>query len=88
MNTLALIAQQFAHDDGWGHMDGWGGGWMWLWGSLMMLAWVAVIGGAVWLVARSLGARRPDRAREILDERYASGELDTEEYRDRLQHLR
>ncbi len=29
----------------------------------------------------------PGRAREILDERYARGELSTEEYRERLQRL-
>ncbi len=29
----------------------------------------------------------PGRAREILDERYARGELSTEEYRERLQSL-
>ena len=85
MNTLVLIAQEFAND---GHMDGWGGGWMWLWGSLMMLTWVAVIAGAVWLVVRSTGQRRPDRAREILGERYARGDLDIDEYHEKLEQLR
>lgn len=76
----------------WDHMSGGGSGWMWLWGTLMMLTWVAVIAGAVWLVAR--GVRRPGgtgggrgRARDILDERYARGELSTEEYRERLEAL-
>ena len=85
-SIAALFAQT---DDGWwGHMSGWGGGWMWLWGTLMMLTWVAVIAAAVWLVARSLGDGRPSRAREILDERYARGELTTDEYRERLDALR
>ncbi len=85
--TVALLAQ---HGDGWwDHMSGTGGGWMWLWGTLMMLTWVAVIAAAVWLVARSLGSgRASSRAREILDERYARGELSTEEYRERLEQLR
>jgi len=84
--TATLLAQT---DDGWwGHMRGWGGGWMWLWGTLMMLTWVGLIAVAVWLVARSLGGTRPNRAREILDERYARGELTTEEYRERLDGLR
>jgi putative membrane protein len=84
--TTALLVQG---DDGWrDHMSGTGGGWMWLWGTLMMLTWVAVIAAAVWLVARSLGGQRTDSARQILDERYARGELSTEEYRERLQHLR
>ncbi|QGG94173.1 SHOCT domain-containing protein [Actinomarinicola tropica] len=30
----------------------------------------------------------PSRAKEILEERYASGELSAEEYRERLDHLR
>jgi putative membrane protein len=73
------------------HMDGWGGGWMWLWGTLMMLAFVAALGVAAWAVVRSTQARRPaaeDRAREILAERYARGELSTEEYTERLEALR
>lgn len=86
MSVLATVAQALADRDGWGHMDGWGGGWMWLWGSVMMLSWVVIVVGAVWLFSRS-GNRRPTRARELLDERYARGELSTEEYRERLQHL-
>lgn len=86
--ALATITSLAQARDGWGdHMDGWGGGWMWLWGTLMMLSWVAIIAAAVWLVARPRGADRSNRAREILDERYARGELATEEYRERLDQL-
>ncbi|MFF5211118.1 SHOCT domain-containing protein [Streptosporangium sp. NPDC000396] len=79
---------------GWGHM--WGGGWGWLWGGLMMLFWVGLIALVVWLVTRAASGSRPapppersglDRARDILSERYARGEISTEEYRDRLTHL-
>ncbi|HSL57684.1 MAG TPA: SHOCT domain-containing protein [Acidimicrobiales bacterium] len=70
----------------------WGGGWMWLWGPLVVLAVLAAVALVVWLVTRSSGASDRDdgnrRAREILGERYARGELSTEEYDDRLQHLR
>ncbi|MCZ7531270.1 MAG: SHOCT domain-containing protein [Acidimicrobiia bacterium] len=86
MTTLAEML-----GDGWGHMDGWGGGWMWLWGFLMMTFWIAVIGLAVWLVMRGQdrGTReRNDRPREILAERYARGELSTDEYHERLEALR
>jgi putative membrane protein len=31
---------------------------------------------------------RPGRARQVLDERYARGELTTEEYRERIEQLR
>ena len=68
-------------------MNGWGGGWMWLWGTLMVLAWAAIIAGAVRFMARPSRERGSSRARDILDERYASGELTTEEYRERLDHL-
>ncbi len=89
MITLSLLAQRAGDNDGrWGHMDGWGGGWMWLWGTLMMLSWVAIIAAAVWALSRSRDGARTSRAREILDERYASGELTSEEYRERLEHLR
>lgn len=78
-----------AEDDGWwGHMSGWGGGWMWLWGTITMLTWVAVIAAAVWLVARALGQGDRGRARQLLDERYARGELTTDEYRERVEALR
>jgi putative membrane protein len=88
--STAIATQVLAQSDGdwWGHMSGWGGGWMWLWGTLMMLTWVALIAAAVWLVARSLGGSHPNRARDILEERYARGELSTEEYREHLDQLR
>ena len=68
-----------------------GGGWGWLWGPLVLLLWVALIATVVWFLAR--GTRPPDRsgidqAREVLAERYARGELTTDEYRERLEQLR
>ena len=82
----------FAQSDRWDHMNGWGGGWMWLWGLAMMILFVVLL---VWLVRSSadpvgLGSasRDPaDGAREILAERYAKGELSTEEYRERINEL-
>lgn len=88
MNTLSALTQDLAQGDGWNHMDGWGGGWMWLWGSLMMLSWVVIIAAAVWFLGRRRDRDRPSPARDALDERYASGELSTEEYRERREHLR
>lgn len=80
-----------ADDDRWHHMDGWGGGWMWL-GGIAMMALVVVL--IVWLV-RATNPAPPSpprehnlRAREILAERYARGEITTEEYRERLDQLR
>ena len=87
-SVVAVVAD--AGSEGWDHMGGWGGGWMWLWGVAMMALSVVLI---VWLVRATagsgVGSTPPrhdpgDRAREILAERYARGELTTEEYRERV----
>lgn len=91
----ATIAGVLADADGWdGHM-GWGGGWwMVIWGTLMMAGLVVLV---VWLIrttvtgdggASSRGSEDPlSSARRILAERYARGELSTDEYRERLDQL-
>lgn len=62
------------------------GGWFW---PIIPLLWIVVIGLVIWLIAR----RRPtppdpmDRAREVLAERYARGDLTTDEYRERADGL-
>ena len=90
---MYILARYVSVDaDRWEHMGGggWGAGWMWLWGTLMMLACVAIIAGVIWLVLRrrdDTPDARPRRARDILDEHYARGELTTEEYRERLEHI-
>ncbi len=88
MTNLATFAPVLADTDGWGHMNGWGGGWMWLWGTLMMFSWVAIIVVAMSFTSRSRGnSTRQTPAKAILDERYARGDLTTEEYRERLDQL-
>jgi putative membrane protein len=87
--TLALLAQQRWDNH---PMHGWDGGWMWLWGTLMMLTWAVIIAAAVWLVIR-VNRRDGDRsdtteARQILDERLARGEITLDEYRDRREAMR
>ncbi|AXO32892.1 SHOCT domain-containing protein [Micromonospora chalcea] len=56
-------------------------GWMWIW-SLLVLA---VLAGLVWAAVRWTGPQYlgPTTARRILDERYARGEIDEDEYRRR-----
>lgn len=61
--------------------------WMWLWGGLMIAVWLALIVSVAWLISVRPGAhsRMPtDRAREALAGRYARGEINAEEYRDRV----
>ncbi|MFC5745860.1 hypothetical protein [Actinomadura rugatobispora] len=87
--------------DGWGHMgNGAWAGWMMGWGLLLLLLTVAAVTVAVVLVIRATerpprtappAVGRPDdgveRGRGILAERYARGEIDTAEYRERLATL-
>ncbi len=91
MLALSVLSALLAfRGDGWRH--GWGsGGWGWLWGPIVLLGWVAVIATVGWFLVRSArpGERSGvDRARDILAERYARGELTTDEYRERLEQLR
>jgi putative membrane protein len=73
------------------HMSGWAWGWMWVGGSVLLIVLLALVALAVVAVVRS--SRPPDpssqtsRPQRILDERYARGELSTEEYRERQQAL-
>lgn len=64
--------------------SGWGLHWAW-----MLVAWVVVIGLVIWAVARLVPTSPSGRAgaRRILDERYARGEIDEEEYRRRRGEL-
>ncbi|MEP6463882.1 MAG: SHOCT domain-containing protein [Frankiaceae bacterium] len=78
-------------------------GWGWLFGLLLLIGLgllivvvVRVLGGGISRGSSSRDTPPPasgprpstrSRAREILGERYASGELSTEEYRERLQNL-
>jgi putative membrane protein len=83
---------------GWGHMGNEGGsGWMWIWGSVMMLFLIILIAAVGVVLVRLATARRDAptvaeeaehrHAREILADRYARGEISTEEYDERLARL-
>jgi putative membrane protein len=89
MTSTELLQVARMHWDG--HM--WGGGFWLLTGVLFLLLVVALVGFVVWLVVRaSSGTQAPpgaggSRARALLDERYARGEISTEEYQERRQAL-
>ena len=77
-----------------GNGFGVGGMWgFWLFGLLLLVGLVLLVVLAVRAFGGGISPRAGDRpqghsrAREILDERYARGELSTEEYRERLQAL-
>jgi len=70
-------------------MDGWGWGPMFGMGALWLVVLIAVIVVVVWML-RSTGSATPGRStpEEILRERFARGDIDAEEYRERLAELR
>jgi putative membrane protein len=57
------------------------------WFPIFPLLWTALVLGAIYLFMRTRRRGGGDRAREILAERYASGDLTVEEYRRRLAEL-
>lgn len=80
-----------------GMMGMMGGGGMMFFGILLTLALLALAVLGIWALIVWLRNNRTaagtsvpggrNRAREMLDERYARGELSTEEYRERLEVL-
>lgn len=69
----------------------WMGGWMILWGLLGLALLVLTALGIAWLVRSLAGPSHPateDPAEQELRRRYASGELTSEEYHQRLADLR
>ncbi len=80
--------------DGW-HDGGWGPG-AWIAMGLMMLAFWGLVAAVVVYVIRNVGHRppghpaatEPDEALRILDERFARGEIDGDEYSERRDLLR
>ncbi len=85
----ANVAGEETH--GYGHM---GGGAHWIIGPIMMVLFVALIVAVVVLIVRWLGGaggggtRGSKAALTILEERFARGEIDKEEFEQRRQTLR
>jgi len=80
-----------------GMMGGYGMGYGgWLWGILMIAFWVAVIVGIIFLIrwlavsarGQERGVPREDDAMEILRRRFASGEINKEEFEEKKKALR
>jgi putative membrane protein len=69
----------------------WGGGPWFPFFPLIPLFWLLLIGGLVFALVRWGRPHGPtglERAREILAERFARGEISPNEYRERLEALR
>jgi putative membrane protein len=68
-------------------MWGWTGGWQWL-GMLSMIVFsLAVVAFAVWAFKQSSGGSSQSRAKKILEERFARGDIDKAEFDSRSQSL-
>lgn len=83
MITTILAATQSVPTDAWGH-----GGWGW-WFPFGFIFWLGLTALVVSLVMR-VNRPQPSRAkgaRDILAERFARGEINPEEYEERLSHL-
>lgn len=77
-----------ADANGWGHMGGWGWG-MAIMGGLFMASVVLLAGWLVWSTSRRPAQPHggSNRARDLLDERYALGEIERDEYLERSADL-
>lgn len=62
------------------HIWGVHGVW-WLFGVLLLIL-------LLFIVARAMRPAKPRTPRDVLDDRYAAGEISTEEYEDRRRRLR
>jgi putative membrane protein len=94
VTTIATLAQTGrSYND---HMD-WDDGAAWVMVTMMIVITVAVVGGIIWAILSA--SRSQDRAapgaatsagpnaRDLLDQRYARGEIDTADYEERRSKL-
>lgn len=65
-------------------------GWVWLWMLVPAVFWVVLLGFVAWGITQIAGGRqqRTDSALDILQRRYAQGEIDHDEFEQRRQALR
>ena len=82
-----------AGEGAYGHGHMWGGGVGWIFGPVMMILFVALTVAVIVLVVRWLGGpgttqgRKGKNALDILEERFARGEIDKAEFEERRQAL-
>jgi putative membrane protein len=86
--STAFLADMWDTD---GHM---GGGWWVVMMLGMVIFWAAVVVGIVWLARGFAGGRAPpgeprrETPEEILDRRFAQGDISADEYRERRETIR
>lgn len=75
------------HGDGDHMMSGWMGGWMVLWGLLALALVVLAVVATIWLIKHLTSSGSSDEHRQVLERRYAAGEIDREEFLQRRDDL-
>lgn len=88
LSTSSGLVPALADVDGWGHMGGWGWG-MAMFGGLFMALIVVLVAWLAWSTTRRPEPQRlgEQRALDVLDGRYAKGEIDRDEYLERRADL-
>lgn len=79
MSTLAMM-----HGDGDHMMSGWIGTWIALWAVLALALIVLAVVATVWLVKHLSSSGSGSDDRRILERRYASGDIEREEFLQRV----
>ena len=75
------------HGDGNHMMSGWMGGWMALWAVLALALVVLAVVATVWLIKQLSGSSAGDEHGKVLERRYASGDIDGDEFLQRREDL-
>jgi putative membrane protein len=80
MHALTTLAATQIAAHPWAHAWGW-------WAPFGFLFWVGAIAVAVYFLFRRRAPMQRTPARDILAERFARGEMTSDEYEERLSHL-
>jgi putative membrane protein len=89
MQTAHDLTATLVHSAWWGGPGGPGApGWFWVIPVAWLAFWLVLAGLLGWYLLSGRRRSGLDSARRILAERYASGELTSDEYRQRLSDLR
>lgn len=75
------------HGNGDNMMSGWMGSWMVLWAVLALALVVLAVVATIWLVKHLSSSGSGSDDRRILERRYASGDIDREEFLQRRDDL-
>lgn len=87
MTALTILLADSAWEH---HMGDWGTGWLVVMVLAMVVFWGLVLAAVVWLARSYTSGQRDSHPRdpsEVLDHRLASGQISTEEYRERRELL-